>query len=327
MKRVLFIVAVVGVLFTCTKFLPQRDQSEIAFVPLTGAVSTKTGPISVVTYPTTSPSFASFAYKGTSLYVPECEIKYSGSAWKCNDAHYWPADGHSLTFYSYSPYAINGIVECTALDGLSINSYDVYATHNRGHDVMIADKVVCSANDVAARQSGVPTVFRHKLAYIDALYFSTADNYRNGNDVLGDKKFTIERIVVGGALHVGTYSQIADTWTTSGSSDNVVWYADSEGTFLTHNALEIGDLSYLFVMPQDLSDDVKIVIDYREETFNGTKYIVDNVTKEIKLNQSHTKWEIGKKYTYNIVLSLNGIHWAPSISDWVDESVDCFDEA
>ena len=49
------------------------------------------------------------------------------------------------------------------------------------------------------------------------------------------------------------------------------------------------------------------------ETENGTPTSVTVIA-----------WEMGKKYTYNIVFSLNDIYFAPSVTDWVDVSSEDF---
>ena len=35
----------------------------------------------------------------------------------------------------------------------------------------------------------------------------------------------------------------------------------------------------------------------------------------------NNKWEMGKRYTYNIVIGLDEIYFAPSVANWTDVAV------
>lgn len=55
----------------------------------------------------------------------------------------------------------------------------------------------------------------------------------------------------------------------------------------------------------------------------STKEVVEHVTKNIFLYpegenviKMFDKWEMGKKYTINLIFSLNEIKWAPAVQDW-----------
>lgn len=55
----------------------------------------------------------------------------------------------------------------------------------------------------------------------------------------------------------------------------------------------------------------------------STNDVVEHVTKNIFLNpegenvtKMFDKWDMGKKYTINLIFSLNEIKWAPAVEDW-----------
>lgn len=317
--------AAIAIAVSCAKITPDELTQEVSFNPVAGKVSTKAsvGPISGTTYKTTD-TFGAFAYKVTSgaqatnatneLYIPESQISYQNNEWKASTPYYWPSDGSSLTFYAYSPYAIEESVACDAAKGVQINDYDVSA--NQNYDVMVADV------NTPTTKAAVATTFRHKLAYVADVQFKTAANYRLGDNTIGDKKITVTGVKFTGLKYVGSYNQNAssaeegEAWTPTDATKEEVW--TSASTLLTDvaNSLE-GKKSHLFVLPQAFTNDVKMVINYTVETYNGSAYVKETLSKALVLNTTaHTNWSMNKKYTYNVTVGLEEITWSPSIVEW-----------
>jgi len=112
-----------------------------------------------------------------SIFIPEAEVKYMGendNTFSTASTYYWPQDGGSLTFFSYSPFdELNGIAKFdpTAEGGVTIAGWD--AEKHPNVDVMIADPAYDQTANTKKTGSeyadGVPTIFRHKLAKIKGI--------------------------------------------------------------------------------------------------------------------------------------------------------------
>ena len=46
--------------------------------------------------------------------------------------------------------------------------------------------------------------------------------------------------------------------------------------------------------------------------------ISEDFTRFLKVKDIFESWEVGKKYKFNLIFSLNEITWAPAVEDWVD---------
>ena len=206
--------------------------------------------------------------------------------------HYWPSVG-SLTFFAYSPYFHQEelsdeqdsipVVKNPALSspkaGTSGISFPNYNVHNyQQTDLMIADVQKGLTANVTAGDgvntsvyTGVPTIFRHKLAAIVAFKVMTSEDY-DGNTVLGDvnstqwnqyaepgdMRFFLKSIEIENIESVGSYSGATydindqltqDGWVTTnraagGTIHKYCWYKNEEGLEFGHDALKQVEISY-----------------------------------------------------------------------------------
>lgn len=362
MKKWIIVAAFASaILAGCTKNEVRVDMPDqaISFTTAVGANSTK-AMMSGTAYDT-AVSFGTYAYylptnknwannaSEADLYIPQSEVSYSDNAenpdydWTTATPYYWPSAG-SLTFFSFSPWSINGSVECNTTDGIKITEWDVDG--NQTVDVMVADVAADkTANETNGGYNGVPTVFRHKLSQIVAFKFNTDKDYTNthsdGTWAAGDKQIVVTGISIDGIATKGTFTsglnpsatELGD-WTMPDVDKTYTWYEDATGTTIIYNASSYDTAvvpnqdpastnSYLLVLPQTFDDNAAITLNYTIKTYNGTDFVDDNVTKTIKLKDIHTApsaFEMNKKITYNFTIGLNQIYWAPSVVDWVEES-------
>ena len=357
-KFYLIAAAACAALAACSKneVAPVDVDQEITFQAVVNKASTK-ALINDATYPTNLP-FGSFAYfypssfgTDTKLYINNAEVKNnssatSGSAWTTDPAYYWPKNG-KLTFYSYSPYeTLKSIVTCDTSNGIVISDYDVNA--NQTVDVMIADrKDDQQANGSNASYTGVPTIFRHKLAQVVDFKIRTKQNYAIGTlstPAIGDKFFFLNKITIGNIAYKGNFksgvnpssSSIGEwTKTTDRISTPYTWYESTttEATPFANNDVTSPKNAngYLLVLPQTMTDKGSnsitsveyLELKYTIRTFWGTNasnYSDESVTQLIDLKTVSSAWEINKKYTYNITVGLDQIYWAPSVEVWENGS-------
>lgn len=330
MKKVLFLFAAASVLFaSCAKNeVNQVEDSRISFQTVVGKTSTK-ALLTGTTYKTTDPTFGTFAFlvqKGENwsanhatagTFIENKEVKPTGSAptvWTTATAYYWPKQG-SLTFFSYSPYnELNGVVSCTNDDkGIKVSAWDVDA--NQSVDVMFADKIADqTANGTNGGYTGVPTVFRHKLAQIAGFTFKTTEAYTG-------LEFKVTNIQVTGVNYKGKYENGA--WVPDADVKDYVWYNDAAGTAFTNAGVAVaengsGADGYILLMPQTVPAEAKVKVTY---TIKGEGGAVETVSQEVDLKDITATIAENKKITYEITVgNLKQIYWAPSIVEWETEN-------
>ncbi|MCQ2059245.1 MAG: fimbrillin family protein [Bacteroidaceae bacterium] len=292
------------------------------------------------------------------LFIDEAKIEKIGSdnLWTAKDIrYYWPKQG-SLTFFSYSPYsATSAIVSCNQTNGIVAENFD--ATPSSGaqwnQDFMVSDIAKDQTKTIA--RNGVPTVFRHKLSTV-LFKIGTLEKYDsiksiNGADTTycaGSNVFKINAFQVNNIKAKGDYYQAMDTISAITGNDTIIegwfnqyndsvdyimyngdaktlsWYKEYMDTLNTEYA-ELVDSSFI-VLPQVLTDSLYFVLNYQHEV-----YAVDSVKPTTEFNYIDTivlntrdvkEWQMNKRYTYNILISLDEIKWAPSIVDWEEVPAD-----
>ena len=235
-------------------------------------------------YKSTDPAFGAWArYNpsgptvGTMAFINNDMVEFIDDVtdyWGIKDTahvHYWPNTG-SLTFYAYSPFfhqehpdSLKPLVVDAAAQapktgqyGISFPHYDVDAYQQT--DLMVADVKVGQTANITANEgdnhsayTGVPTIFRHKLAVILAFRLGTSEDY-DGNFVPGmsqgtynsgaepgDMRFFIQEIKLLGVNQIGSYygetytinnDKIADKWEVDEpqTAKEYTWYANAVGT-------------------------------------------------------------------------------------------------
>lgn len=235
-------------------------------------------------YKPTDPSFGAWArYNpssltvGTMAFINNEKIEFIDDItdyWGIKDTahvHYWPNTG-SLTFYAYSPFYYqedtfpdsplvtdeNEQAPKTGQQGISFPHYNVDA--HQQTDLMVADVQKGQTANITANEggnnsayTGVPTIFRHKLAVILAFKLGTSEDY-DGNYVPGqsqgtfnsgaepgDMRFFIKEIKLLGVNQIGSYAgetykvnndKIADKWVVDvpQTAKEYTWYHNAVGT-------------------------------------------------------------------------------------------------
>lgn len=354
MKKVLFFVLAAGVaLVACTKneVKPVEVDQEITFHAVVNKASTK-AMIDGTSYDTGN-TFGTVAYKvkgeRTELYIPKSEVTYNNTDnyWSTEAPYYWPKDGSTLTFYSYSPFNYSEVATPTAIPvtaaatGLTFTDYSV--KDHQETDLMVAEKKAGQTANTATTNpwaSGVPTVFHHMLAQIVAINFQTVENasakpvvvkdYANTHDgtsgheyVAGDKQFVVTDVHFENFFEQGTLIA-GDSWSwssTGTATSSYPWYSEVSGTKFIKGKCTPRNTYYL-VLPQDFNDEsAKLHVKYEIHTYTSTsEHATEKMDVSVPLKKLNAKWEMNKKYTYTLNIDLDRIYWDPKVTEWTTDS-------
>ena len=236
--------------------------------------------------------------------------------------YYWPKDGY-LTFAAYSPADAVGTYSMTETNGLKIDDFSVDADASKHYDLLYSElsKDQTRKNYTAEHDEylGVDINFNHALSSIRFMV-KTKETYSNA-------VITLQKIEIGGVKYKGNFTQDLTPSATSPATwsvDNdkitdayVAFPNDASSYVVSETATEPSKHNDIILMPQTLTDnnDAEITVTYTMQVNGGA---VIPQTQTVKINTLSDKWEIGKRYTYNIIFTLEKVYFAPDVTDWVD---------
>lgn len=262
-------------------------------------------------------------------------ISYDGKVWKDqNTSYYWPKGG-SLTFFAYSFNRDNlnlklgntvPVVCHNAEDAYGINA-TIDLNENPNLDLLVAEIAKDKTqNEKVHDLNGVPTLFKHKFSRIQ-FAVKKKEEYKNIPIILNSITFN-------NVSHAGHYCQFnkvndnkpftTDYCQAVGLTGPVVYTTTNfEVTYSPDYVPVTNETNYIYI-PQDFKDEkdetdpkkiatieVKYTVTYKEG-------ISKTYTKILNVKDIFTRWEVGKKYTFNLSFSLDEINWAPAVGDWED---------
>lgn len=85
---------------------------------------------------------------------------------------------------------------------------------------------------------------------------------------------------------------------------------------------DANEVRYIYI-PQnfkDVTDVTKIATIEVKYTVTFKDGISETYTKTLNVKDIFDSWEIGKRYTFNLIFSLDEIKWAPAVGDWENET-------
>ena len=339
--RILISVSVLVALFSCTKVevrAPQIDQKEVCFnEPVVSNLTKATEP-----YPP-GESFGVFCiqhsdefseWSAGSTYINGGEFRYNGSlnGWAgYPGTYYFPSSGY-LSFAAYSPFrahstetpqpAGTGQISYGA-DGLTITGFSIPEVPAEQYDLMFSERIydMQSSTGDGDGYEGMDLKFQHALSSIK-FNVQKKEAY-NGDEV------KLTGIRLGKVQYKGSFTEGITDETPADFDHNPEWdlnadlhdsYTAFSGSLLVtqyglNNYHDIGQ--GLILMPQVLTTnwDAYITVDY---SVNSTE-----MTATVRLHELTDMWEMGKRYTYNIILQYDKITFGPTASGtgWDDVNV------
>ncbi len=281
-------------------------------------------------------------------YIPESEVSYmtndntGTSVWRTVKPYYWPKNGGTLTFFSWSLNKAdlnftnpNTTVNISKEKGVVLENFDIRIDTDA--DFLVADPAYDKTkNEHLYYTDGVPTLFRHKLSSLKMT--AKADEDYPG------KTITIKSITITGVDGEADYQEgekdpntnvwtVIDKWTTDPGSEYDDEYYDggTTGTEVTTSTVTFGGEQSIFI-PQDFTGDEKIVIVY--DIYDETSGITEHITVEIPLKEAlqsaqgaeDGEFEPGKEYTINLKFTLDLVFWDPAVNNWEVEDKPVFVE-
>ncbi len=287
---------------------------------------------SLITYNTTDNVWRNAA---TKYYWPK-DGKLTFFAWTClsefsdNIEEAWKVGSTNYGKSEFEAVAPSATVSVSNTDGVKVAGYSV--VENMNYDLLVADiKADQTSNSSSVYyREGVPTLFRHKLSNVLFTVKTDKDYAASGIS------FAVNSITFKGLDHKGTYTQGVDASNCLGSWANTTDVADQTyysavdqpaGFAVPNNAAALAiyaDGNQYYYLPQTFSTTDNFVVNYTIDYGNGVTETIDQVCY---LNPNATSgiltaFEMGKKYTINLIFSLNEILWDPAVEDWTEVSKD-----
>lgn len=280
-------------------------------------------------------------FKDAQIYFGEenahgVEISYDKdkNVWKNKTtSYYWPKEG-KLTFFAYS------LNSDFLTDKLGTDTH-FYCTKNESQygicgalnlethpntDLLVADIAKDkTANETAYKFNGVPTLFKHKLSRVKFAVKKKSD-YPGVTITLNSITFKkLVNYMVYNQYKInkdGSITPDSITHTILGNtprSDQEYTKTDLEVSSTTFAPVpDANEVRYIYI-PQDFKNETKdiatIEVKYTVTFKDG---ISETYTKTLNVKEIFDSWEIGKRYTFNLIFSLDEIKWAPAVGDWED---------
>lgn len=356
MKKLIVLFSAVAALAACSKneVVPavSGENVEISYKV---APRTKADPQAFDTHNV----FASWAYylpkdkswetdsKDAQIYIGKereegATISYGNNVWKDQTtSYYWPMGG-SLTFFAYSLNS-NSLTDKDGNDTHFTcmnddSQYGIFGSLNLdthpNTDFLVADIASDkTANEKVYNFNGVPTLFKHKLSRVK---FAV----RKKSDYPG-ATITLNSITFKNLVYGMIYSQfwkdeskgiIHDYIFTEGAARSEQEYTKTDFEVSSTAFVPVPDANevrYIYI-PQDFKNvtetdniatiEVKYTVTLKKGISETDKGISETYTKTLNVKDIFDSWKIGKRYTFNLIFSLDEINWAPGVDDWEDEA-------
>ena len=259
-------------------------------------------------------------------------ISFKNNVWKDQTtSYYWPKEG-SLTFFAYSLNSnklAETVGECffycekeeANAEGSKKDQYGItgllnlYAHPNT--DFLVADIASGkTANEDKYKFNGVPTLFRHRLSRVQ---FAVKKNADYANTTITLNSITFNHLSCG-----MSYAQFIKDG--EGFSESITPSTDYRSQEYTKTDFIVASREFV---PIPVANEVRYIYipqNFKNENTTATINVTYTVTYKTGISETYTRtinvkeifdsWEMGKKYTFNLIFSLNEITWAPAVEDW-----------
>ena len=348
MKKFFLFAAMAGVALTgCVKteseVAVKSDSNRIVFdSPVVSSVTRAL--IDGTEYPDNVPFSVYAQYKNATtsedlLYMNNVTTEYVTStpgtkqeSWVPVGNYYWPKQG-TLSFAAYSPTAAQDAFTSVAWTddaGFTFTGFNAVTNNDatKLYDLMYSDYVADQEQSDEAdyeKYYGIQLTFRHALS---ALVFKAKTEEDYGADaVIKITNIEVLNPVGSGDLSVTNGTGSRANWTAGADVASMAVTGVTGATQLTNTEVPQGN--EMLMVPQTFDRDVKVKITYTMQMATSAAPVTH--TYEVALNTlnesdgasstTHDGWDASRRYTYNIIIGLDKIYFAPTVEDWTDITV------
>ena len=269
--------------------------------------------------------------------VPVTSGDSDGSSFTYSPARYWPLSQYDrISFIGYYPYSAYGSTDTgivpTVTSGFGSYAFSVNTDNTKQVDFMLSD-LAANQSKAAGVHTGaadgeVNLTFHHVLSNVAVRITTILSDNVSSLTITDIKVRNMKNKGVCKPSFTGTPASNGATSTTFTWSSLV-----HDADFDLGNSDGSATKDILLMIPQsfEFNDDavVEIYYDYVVPNNLGTPVTYTGNKKSMQLNlckdsggNSVTRWEMNKKYVYDITLSLDQILFTSSISDWTYLSED-----
>ncbi len=301
MKKILFILSIALAVFaSCSKNVTvEPQQKEIAFS--VAADKATRAPLEGTAFSDAQKLYVSAYNSVSGKYFEGAEFSKGTDTWKAGK--YWPVNGVT----SFLAYAATDDVTATwgsnYADEVSFDLANGFFKADADATTPYTDLLYANGEQKAEKDySTVPMTFKHSGAWI-------VFNVKLASDLSGATvnldKFQLANIFKGGKFTVDNTSYALNaSWEFTGAA------ADYEVESFATKKLSTTAYTFGAIIPEQAQTSIKF-----QYTLNGSEVAPQTVPYEHFLNRFE-KWEMGKKYVYNITITFNEIEIEPSVVDW-----------
>lgn len=259
-------------------------------------------------------------------------ISFKNNVWKDQTtSYYWPKEG-SLTFFAYSLNS-NKLAEivgecffyCEKEEASTEVPNDQYGISgilnldaHPNTDFLVADIAYDkTANEDKYNFTGVPTLFRHRLSRVQFAVKKNAD-YAN-------TKITLNSITFNHLSCGMTYTQFLKD-SEGDFSESIIPATNYKSQEYTSTAFEVASRDFVTIPVANEVCYIYIPQNFKDVNTTATINVTYTVTYKTGISETYTRtinvkdifdsWEMGKKYTFNLIFSLTEITWAPAVEEW-----------
>lgn len=242
----------------------------------------------------------------------------ASGTWSANPAKYWPIGG-SMSFLALavdpdslglSDDGIAALIQWTErhnTDGMRFEVPD-----NNGSTEILYASVSKYSNDGGP----LPMLFHRTQACLE-FNISISDEALDG--LIRLEGIDVDAIMTGGVLTVMTYPFREMSWNTDDSEAKDLTVPKSKGD--NDHPIEITSEPLTFRLPLVPQRQRIFHIRLRQRANTSSDWKTTSIRMAYDYNDIENKWEIGKKYIYNITIGLHTIDITPDIRPWTDTDV------
>lgn len=276
-------------------------------------------------------------WDSSTLYIDGDEFSYSENiddysegkgGWTASSSIYlWPGD-NKMTFAAYSPSRAREDCEKVSYgsEGLHLEGFEIASEADMQYDLLYSKRAynkTSSTEGSSTTYDGVDIEFQHALSSIR--FTARCD------DGMPDIKIRISKIIVYGIYGKGNFDEHIsgnDTYTSDPQWTDFQTMLDEDSAYIAyHDESEVltsdtpVDTGRLLLLPQGL-ENAQIEVYYTMQYGSNTP--VPTKSSPVELNRASTKegveinsWEMGRRYTYNLVLGAQKIRFSVDVKSWM----------